>query len=103
MLALTEEAATVIKGIVDDSQVGPDGGLRISGTVDEGNGEASLEFSLAESPTAGDDVVEESGATVYLDEVASAVLSDKTLDVSSHDDHYHFSLGEQASENGAAG
>lgn len=94
MLALTEQAATVIKGIVDDSQIGPDGGLRISGTV-EGNGEASLEFSVAESPIEGDDVVEDGGATVYLDEIASAVLSDKTLDVSSHDDHYHFSLGEQ--------
>jgi iron-sulfur cluster assembly protein len=94
MLALTEQAATVIKGIVDDSQIGPDGGLRISGTV-EGNGEASLEFSVAESPIEGDDVVEDGGATVYLDEIASAVLTDKTLDVSSHDDHYHFSLGEQ--------
>jgi iron-sulfur cluster assembly protein len=94
MLALTEQAATVIKGIVDDSQIGPDGGLRISGTV-EGNGEASLEFSVAESPIEGDDVVKDAGATVYLDEIASAVLTDKTLDVSSHDDHYHFSLGEQ--------
>ncbi len=94
MLALTEQAATVIKGIVDDADVGPDGGLRISGTV-EGDGEAALEFSLAETALDGDDVVEDGGATVYLDEVAAAVLSDKTLDVQSHDDHFHFSLAEQ--------
>jgi len=32
---------------------------------------------------------------VYLDEIAAAVLDDKTLDVETHDDHFHFSLGEQ--------
>jgi iron-sulfur cluster assembly protein len=94
MLVLTEQAATVIKGMVDDSQVGPDGGLRITGSV-EGDGEASLEFAFAETAVDGDEVVEDGGATVFLDEIASVVLSDKTLDVEAHDDHYHFSLGEQ--------
>ena len=27
--------------------------------------------------------------------LASAALEDKTLDVEAHDDHYHFSLGDQ--------
>ena len=94
MLILTEQAATVIEDILGESQAGPEGGLRISGATD-GNGEASLEFVLTEAPTDGDAIVRERGATVYLDETAAAVLDDKTLDVESHDDHFHFSLGEQ--------
>ena len=94
MLNLTEQAATVIEDILDESQAGPEGGLRISGATD-GNGEASLEFVLTEAPTDGDAIVREGRATVYLDETAAAVLDDKTLDVESHDDHFHFSLGEQ--------
>ena len=94
MLILTDQAATVIQGILTESQAGPEGGLRISGST-EGNGEASLEFSLADAPIDGDEVVREGGATIFLDGVAATVLDDKTLDVEAHDDHYHFSLGEQ--------
>ncbi|HKI92969.1 MAG TPA: YhjD/YihY/BrkB family envelope integrity protein [Gaiellaceae bacterium] len=94
VLALTEQAAEVIKGIVDDSEAGPAGGLRISGTA-EPSGEAALEFSLAPEPVEGDAVVEDGGATVFLDELAAEVLSGKKLDVEAHDDHYHFSLGDQ--------
>lgn len=94
VLILTDQAATVIEGILSESQTGPESGLRISG-ANEGNGEASLEFALAETANDGDEIVREGGATVYLDEIAAAVLDDKTLDVETHDDHFHFSLGEQ--------
>lgn len=95
MLILTEQAATLIKEILDESEAGPEAGLRISGTVAEDSG-ASLQFSLASSPVEGDEVVEDGGATVFLDELAATVLSDRTLDAEAHGDHLHFSLGEQA-------
>jgi hypothetical protein len=41
--------------------------------------------------------VSDGGAKVFLDDVASAALDDKTLDVEAHDDHYHFSLADQGS------
>jgi iron-sulfur cluster assembly protein len=91
---MTDQAAQTIRGIVEDADVGPAGGLRISGST-EGNGEAALEFELAEGPTTGDETVESGGATVFLDETASAVLSDKQLDVHAHGDHFHFSIEEQ--------
>lgn len=91
MLTLTDQAANVIEDILSDSQAGPDGGLRISG-AGAGNGDATLEFALAESPADGDEVVREGGATVYLDEVAAAALDERTLDAEAHDDHVHFSL-----------
>lgn len=94
MLILTDQAATVIEGILTQSEAGPAGGLRITGTTD-GSGDASLEFAVAGAPVEGDEVVREGSASVYLDEVAAAVLDDKTLDVEQHGDHFHFSLGEQ--------
>jgi iron-sulfur cluster assembly protein len=92
MLALTDQAKEVIKGIVEE--VGPDGGLRIT-AGNEGNGDTALEFDLAPAPAEGDKVVEEDGAKVFLDEAAAEVLADKTLDVHEHGDHFHFSLEDQ--------
>ena len=95
MVAMTEEAVEVIRAIVEDAEVGPGGGLRISGS-NETNGDAALEFELAAEPAEGDEVVRENGAVLFLDEIASAVLDDKLLDVHAHGDHFHFSIDEQS-------
>jgi len=94
MLALTEQAKEVIKGIAEE--VGPDGGLRITASGD--NGDTALDFGLVPAPADGDRVVEDDGAKVFLDEAAAAVLADMTLDVEEHGDHFHFSLGEQSED-----
>jgi iron-sulfur cluster assembly protein len=93
MLALTDQAKEVIRGIVEE--VAPDGGLRIT-AAGGGNGDTALEFDLAPAPAPSDEIVDADGAKVFLDEAAAAVLADKTLDVHSHGDHFHFSLEEQA-------
>jgi iron-sulfur cluster assembly protein len=94
MLELSAQAIEVIRDIVADGEVGPDGGLRISGVAD--NGETALDFELAEAPVEGDAVVREDGAVLYLDETAAAVLEDKRLDVHAHGDHFHFSIDERS-------
>jgi Fe-S cluster assembly iron-binding protein IscA len=94
MLALSAQAIEVIRDIVANGDVGESGGLRISGS-NEGNGETALDFELAAEPSAGDEVVEEEGAVVFLDATAAVVLADKTLDVHAHGDHFHFSLEDQ--------
>ena len=91
MLDLTEQAVEAIRNIVDESEVGPNGGLRISGS-NEGNGDTALEFELAPEPAEGDAVVRESGAVVFLDPTAADVVAGMTLDVHAHGDHFHFSL-----------
>jgi iron-sulfur cluster assembly protein len=96
MLTMTEHAAETIRGIVEDSDVGPDGGLRISASND-GNGETALAFDVAAGPEEGDETVQSDGATVFLDETAAAALADKQLDVHAHGDHFHFSIDEQPS------
>jgi Fe-S cluster assembly iron-binding protein IscA len=93
MLVLSDQAVQVIRDIVADGDVGPDGGLRISGSGS--NGETALDFELAAEPVEGDEVLRVDGAVLFLDETANAVLADKTLDVHAHGDHFHFSLDEQ--------
>ena len=78
MLTLTENATAVIKNITE-SQQQPDGsGLRI---VQQGAGqEAELALTTAPEPESGDQVVEEQGARVFLEETAAQTLDDKVLD-----------------------
>ena len=95
MLVLTENAQEAIRTIVEESEVGPNGGLRISRSND-GNDE--FEFELSPEPAEGDEIVSENGAVVFLDRTAAELLADKTLDAHSHGDHFHFSLDEQADE-----
>jgi iron-sulfur cluster assembly protein len=93
VLTLTEQAIQAIRGICEESETGPDGGLRISGSG-SGNGDTELEFELADAAREGDDIIREDGAVVFLDEAAAAALDGKTLDVHAHGDHFHFSVEE---------
>jgi iron-sulfur cluster assembly protein len=93
MLKITEQAQEAIASMVADGGVGPDGGLRITGSGS--NGETALDFELAEAAVDGDSTVVEGGARLFLDETAAAVLDDKVLDVHAHGDHFHFSIDEQ--------
>jgi iron-sulfur cluster assembly protein len=93
MLTVTEQAAETIRGIVEDSDAGPNGGLRI--TAEDDGGETALDFEVAEGPVEGDETVQSGGATLYLDSLAADALADKQLDVHAHGDHFHFSIDDQ--------
>jgi len=96
MLALTQDAADVIRNIVDqsDEPLAAETGLRISTESMDSEG-AQLAITVVEGPELGDEMVTEHGATVYLSESASQLLDDKVLDAHSHDDHVHFTIGDQ--------
>jgi iron-sulfur cluster assembly protein len=77
MLTLTETAQDVVKEIVSRSGE-PDGaGLRI-----EARDPDATEFAVDVAPAPGehDEVVEQSGARVFLGETAAQALDDKMLD-----------------------
>jgi Fe-S cluster assembly iron-binding protein IscA len=97
MLAVTQGAADVIRGIVEnEDDVPADAGLRIDTgeTSEEG---VDLDLSFVEGPEEGDSAVKQDGVNIYLSSDASVLLSDKVLDAHEHGDHVHFELGEQES------
>ncbi|MDT4906302.1 MAG: iron-sulfur cluster assembly protein [Pseudonocardiales bacterium] len=75
MLTLTDNAATEIRNLVAQPDVPDDGGVRIAS-----NGQGALTLALAAEPAAGDAVVEDSGARVFLEPAAGQLLDDKLLD-----------------------
>lgn len=76
MVLLTDNAVMAIQALTTQSGASEGGGLRIA--ADETRG--SLRLSLASSPAQDDAVVEASGARLFLDQTATEVLNDKTLD-----------------------
>ena len=88
---MTDNAADVVKKIVEQNVTDEQAGLRISQGVDE-----SLALTPVVGSEPGDQVVEEHGARVFLDEGAAAVLDDKILDAKVEPDgSVQFAVGEQ--------
>ncbi|MGJ7908519.1 HesB/YadR/YfhF-family protein [Actinopolyspora sp. H202] len=87
MLTISENAAEVIKLILVGGESPEGAGLRISSSEgSEGEASAeSLEAAVADAPEDSDQVVEQSGVRVFLDEQAATVLGDKTLDAERDD------------------
>lgn len=95
MLVLTDAAAEAVRAIVGSSEDAAEtGGLRV---VAEPEGDhVTLQFNVAVVPAEDDDVVEESGARVFLEPVAASLLDDKLLDASLDGDTIAFLLTDQA-------
>ena len=74
MLTLTENATTIVKQMTDVPQAAESAGLRIS------EAEAGFAVTATNRPEAGDQVVEQDGATVYLDSDAAEKLDGMILD-----------------------
>jgi Fe-S cluster assembly iron-binding protein IscA len=77
MLAVTDNAATAIRDITAQEAVPPGSGLRIAAD-ESGN---ALTLSLVAEPLDGDQIIDESGARLFLDRLAARLLDDKELDV----------------------
>lgn len=77
MLTLTENASTIVNEITSQIGLGESGGLRISA---DDSTQPTFEITAAEQGEPDDQVVEQAGATVYLDEAAAVLLDDKILD-----------------------
>ena len=77
MLTLTENASTVVKTLVDQTGSADEGGLRISQDAPDS---PALHVIPSASPQPGDQVLEEDGARVFLEETAAETLEDKILD-----------------------
>ena len=94
MLTLTENASTVVKTIVEQSETAQQAGLRINqDAVDS----PALHVMATEAPQPGDQVLEEDGARVFLEETAAETLDDMVLDARVDDNGgVEFSITAQA-------
>lgn len=77
MLALTNNAALVIQSLTNSPDLPGGAGLRITAQPED---QQSLSLAVAAEPTAGDTVVEEQGARVFLEPSASSMLDQMVLD-----------------------
>ena len=79
MLAITDTAADAIRGIVAAPGVPEGAGLRIAMQGDSSERDA-LEVTVAELPADSDQVLDEAGARVFVEDQVVDLLDDKLLD-----------------------
>jgi iron-sulfur cluster assembly protein len=94
MLTITTNAAEAIRAILESTDVPEEGGIRIS-IAQQNGAQASLELAISPAPMAGDEVLEEEGAHVFLDEMAVLALDDKSLDAEIVGDEISFGIVER--------
>jgi iron-sulfur cluster assembly protein len=97
VLAISEDAAAAIKGIVGAEGVPEGAGLRITreeSTDAGGNARTDLRLSVVARPQEGDQVME--AERVFVDPDAAELLDDKLLEADYVGDELRFSLDIQA-------
>lgn len=77
MLTLTENASNIVKAIAEQNGGSEEAGLRFSA---EGPEASALAVAPVDGAQPGDQVVDQGGAKVYLEETAAVALGDQVLD-----------------------
>ena len=91
MLALTENVTEIVKQLTEE--VPAMSGVRIAAEPDG----QSLSVSPADQAAPDDQVLEQDGATVYIDAPAAEMLDDKILDGGVDEEgNIQFAIGQQA-------
>lgn len=97
MLTLTDSAVSAIRTLTSQPEQPGDTGLRIMAQGD--GGASSFQLALVDGPAAGDQVVEEGGARVFVEAGAAEVLDDKALDAQVNEQgDLAFRISDQADE-----
>ena len=93
MLTLTENASTIVQQLTTQTE-GEDVHLRIASVDGQADG---FGISAATAPEPGDQIVEQDGAKVFVDETAAVALDQAVLDAGVDDSgNVQFALGQQA-------
>lgn len=77
MLTLTENASSAVRDLTSRAGLPESGGLRIAESEQQ---LGSFELALVPEAAPGDEVIDSAGATVFVSEQTSTLLSDLTLD-----------------------
>jgi len=94
---MERQAPATVKEIVSSSEeVAETGGLRM---VAEREGtQANFQLSVVPLPAEDDEVIEEQGARVFLEQEAASLLDDKILDASVEQNRLAFAIADQVEE-----
>jgi len=94
---MERQAPATVKEIVSSSEeVAETGGLRM---VAEREGtQANFQLSVVPLPAEDDEVIEEQGARVFLEQEAASLLDDKILDASVEQNRLAFAIADQVAE-----
>ncbi len=96
MLTLTPEATKAIERILTAPGVAEGAGMRIiPADPSEGQVTSELQVEVADRPTEGDEVIEDAGARVFVEDSLCGYLADKVLDAETAEDRVRFSLAGQ--------
>jgi iron-sulfur cluster assembly protein len=98
VLTISPAASEAIRDLVAASELPDNAGIRITNRPGV---PGTFELLLAPEAGEADEVVEERGATVFLDDEAAELLNDKTLDAQIHGEQVAFTLvGRSGDEDG---
>lgn len=93
MLALTTEATEAIEAILKAPGVPAGAGIRIIPVAPEdGSVTSELQVEVADQPEERDEVIEEAGARVFVEDSLCGYLEDKMLDAEMAQERIRFSL-----------
>jgi iron-sulfur cluster assembly protein len=97
LLALTDNAVEAVKNIVSSSEETSDtSGLRV--VAERAGMQANLQLSVVTLPAEDDEVIEEQGARVFLEQEAASLLDDKVLDATVEQNQVAFTIADQVEE-----
>ena len=97
MLALTDNAVEAVKSIVSSSdEASETGGLRM--VAERAGAQANFELSVVPLPAEDDEVIEEQGVRVFLEQEAASLLDDKVLDANVEQDQVAFTIADKGEE-----
>lgn len=97
MLAVSDQAASAIGGILAAREMPDEAGVRLTreAAAQDGDGaEAGIRLDLVTAPREGDATVD--GAPVYIDPETATLLEGKLLDAEVSGDQVRFSVKEQS-------
>ncbi len=92
MLTLTQNACHAVHDLAERAGIPDEGGLRIAESDERG----SFELSLVAAPVAGDELIEQEGARVFVEPETAVVLAGQELDAAPAPDGAGFLLTPQA-------
>ena len=100
MLTISPVASEAIRELVAASELPENAGIRITNRPGV---PGTLDLSLVPEADEADEVVEERGATVFVDDEVAELLDDKTLDAQRHGEQVAFTIVEGGGEQNGGG